>query len=66
MPEFVVVDQVAIGVPDDKGNINHIHHKRGSVIELDEEVGASYVADGAVRPAPKSEPEPEPKSKSKG
>jgi hypothetical protein len=66
MPEFVVVDQVALGVPDDKGNVNHVHHKRGSVIELSEEVGASYVEEGALRPAPKSEPEPETKGKGKG
>jgi|1185.fasta_scaffold163711_2 hypothetical protein len=61
MPDFVVVDQVALGVPDDKGNVNIYHHKRGSTVTLAAEVGASYVEEGALRPAP--QPEPAPKSK---
>jgi hypothetical protein len=68
MPEFIVVDQVAIGTPDDQGHADHVHHMRGETITLSEEVAASYVEDGALRPAPKSEPESksEPAPKGKG
>lgn len=61
MPEYIVVDQIAVGEadPNVEGAVNHRHYMRGERVELSQEVGDAYVADGAVRPVdPPEQPAP--------